>query len=52
MKGKRLSMWRFFMHAHFQALHGLAPKCNLLNMHEMIYKSTNNYVTSFEMVQM
>ena len=28
-----------------QALHGLAPKCKLINMHELINKSTNNYVT-------
>ena len=27
-----------------QALHGLAPKCKLINMHELI-KSTNDYVT-------
>ena len=30
---------------HTQALHGLAPKCELINMHELINKSTNNYVT-------
>ena len=28
-----------------QALHELAPKCELINMHELIKKSTNNYVT-------
>ena len=28
-----------------QALHGLAPKCKLINMHELINKSTNHYVT-------
>ena len=28
-----------------QALHGLAPKCELINVHELIKKSTNNYVT-------
>ena len=28
-----------------QALHGLAPKCKLINMHELINKSTNDYVT-------
>ena len=28
-----------------QALHGLAPKFELINMHELIKKSTNNYVT-------
>ena len=28
-----------------QALHGLAPKCELINMHELIKKSTNNFVT-------
>ena len=28
-----------------QALHGLAPKCKLINIHEMINKSTNDYVT-------
>ena len=28
-----------------QALHGLAPKCELINMHELMNKSTNNYVT-------
>ena len=28
-----------------QALHGLAPKCRLINMHELINKSTNDYVT-------
>ena len=30
---------------HTQALHGLAPKCELINVHELIKKSTNNYVT-------
>ena len=28
-----------------QALHGLAPKYKLINMHELINKSTNDYVT-------
>ena len=28
-----------------QALHGLAPKCKLINMYELINKSTNDYVT-------
>ena len=28
-----------------QALDGLAPKCKLINMHELINKSTNDYVT-------
>ena len=28
-----------------QALHGLALKCKLINMHELINKSTNDYVT-------
>ena len=28
-----------------QALQGLAPKCKLINMHELINKSTNEYVT-------
>ena len=28
-----------------QALHGLAPKCELINIHELIKKSTINYVT-------
>ena len=28
-----------------QALHGLAPKCKLINMHELINKPTNDYVT-------
>ena len=28
-----------------QALHGLAPKCKLINIHELINKSTNDYVT-------
>ena len=28
-----------------QALDGLAPKCELINMHELFKKSTNNYVT-------
>ena len=28
-----------------QALHGLAPECKLINMHELINKSTNDYVT-------
>ena len=28
-----------------RALHALAPKCKLINMHELINKSTNNYVT-------
>ena len=28
-----------------QALHGLAPKCKLINMDELINTSTNDYVT-------
>ena len=32
-------------HKESQALHGLAPKCKLINMHELINKSTNDYVT-------
>ena len=28
-----------------QVLHGLAPKCKLINMHQLINKSTDNYVT-------
>ena len=28
-----------------QALHGLAPKCKLINMHELINKFTNDHVT-------
>ena len=28
-----------------QALHGLAPKCKLIIMRELINKSTNDYVT-------
>ena len=28
-----------------QALHGLAPKRELINIHELIKKSTINYVT-------
>ena len=28
-----------------QALHGLAPQCKLINMHELINNSTNNCVT-------
>ena len=28
-----------------QALHGLAPKCKLINMHELINKSRNDFVT-------
>ena len=28
-----------------QALHGLAPICKLINMHELINMSTNSYVT-------
>ena len=28
-----------------QALHGLAPKCKLINMHELINMSRNDYVT-------
>ena len=28
-----------------QALHGLAPKYKLINMHELINNSTNDYVT-------
>ena len=28
-----------------QALHGLAPKCKLINMHELINKATNDNVT-------
>ena len=35
--------WGFSERA--QALHGLAPKCKLINMHELINKSTNDYVT-------
>ena len=31
-----------------QALHGLAPKCKLINMNELIKKSTNCYVTPLE----
>ena len=31
--------------AFTQALHGLAPNCKLINMHELINKSTNYYVT-------
>ena len=27
-----------------QALHGLAPKCKLINMYELINKSTNDYI--------
>ena len=33
------------LHQRPQALHGLAPKCELINMHELINKSTNDYVT-------
>ena len=33
------------IHVSPQALHGLAPKCKLINMHELIHKSTNDYVT-------
>ena len=35
----------FIMQQIAQALHGLAPKCKLINMHELINKSTNDYVT-------
>ena len=35
----------FLLKQHTQALHGLAPKCKLINMHELINKSTNDYVT-------
>ena len=28
-----------------QVLHGLAPKCKLINMHKLINKTTNDYVT-------
>ena len=28
-----------------QVFHGLAPKCKLINMHKLINKSTNDYVT-------
>ena len=28
-----------------QALHGLAPKCKLINIHELINKPRNDYVT-------
>ena len=28
-----------------QTLHALAPKCKLINMYELINKSTDNYVT-------
>ena len=28
-----------------EAFHGLAPKCELINMHELINKSTNKNVT-------
>ena len=31
--------------ARAQALHGLAPKCKLINMDELINKSTNDYLT-------
>ena len=31
--------------AHTQALHGLARKCKLTNIHALIKKFTNNYVT-------
>ena len=31
--------------AKSQALHGLAPRCKMINMHELINKSTNNHVT-------
>ena len=32
-------------HRKPQALHRLAPKCKLINMHELINKFTNDYVT-------
>ena len=32
-------------HCSTQALHGLAPKCKLINMHELINKPTNDSVT-------
>ena len=28
-----------------QVLYGLAPECKLINKHELVKKSTNNYVT-------
>ena len=34
-----------FVQVATQALHGLAPKCKLINTHELINKSTNDYVT-------
>ena len=42
-----LENWLILMFAFIpsQALHGLAPKCKLINMHELINKSTNDYVT-------
>ena len=36
------NLYRFLM---AQALDGLTPKCKLINMHELINKSTNDYVT-------
>ena len=39
----RQAFWQ--VHLPAQALHGLAPKCELINMYELIKKSTNNYVT-------
>ena len=33
------------LYGSIQALHGLAPRRELINMHELIKKSTNNYVT-------
>ena len=40
-----ISSSNHFQDLETQALHGLAPKCELINMHELIKKSTNNYVT-------
>ena len=43
-KGMRKMMFGYKIKAT-QALHGLAPKYKLINMHELINKSTNDYVT-------
>ena len=39
------SFWLTFTVSQSQVLHRLAPKCKLIDMHGLINKSTNDYVT-------
>ena len=39
------ALQRFTCELYSQALHGLAPKCKLINIHELINKPRNDYVT-------